>query len=82
VTIHSSGQTVFSFPHIESITLGASEEVDQVVEGGMGVNRTGEVGDRGSATIPVTSPTSLLISSHLCLCLLWLSSPPSNLFAP
>jgi hypothetical protein len=30
VAIHSSGQTVFSFPHLESITLGAGEEVDEV----------------------------------------------------
>ena len=27
VTIHSSGETIFNFTHIESITLGSSEEV-------------------------------------------------------
>ena len=30
MTIHSSGQTVPSHSHIEEITLGASEEVDEV----------------------------------------------------
>jgi hypothetical protein len=30
VAIHSSGQTVFRFPHIENITLGTGEEVDEV----------------------------------------------------
>ena len=46
--IHSSGQTVFSFPHIEGITLGASEEVDELAGGaiGMGVDWIGEIGDR------------------------------------
>ena len=33
MAIHSSGQTVFSLPHIEGITLGEGEEVDQVVGG-------------------------------------------------
>ena len=33
MTIHSSGQTIFSFTHIEVITLCASEEVDEVVGG-------------------------------------------------
>ena len=30
VTIYSSGQTVFSFPHIQGITLIAVEDVDEV----------------------------------------------------
>ena len=30
VTIPSSGQTSFSFSHIEGITLGTGEEVDEV----------------------------------------------------
>ena len=40
VTIHSSGQTTFSCTHIEGITLGAGEEVDEVAGGadGMGVD--------------------------------------------
>ena len=33
VTIHSSGQTVFSFTHIEGITLGAGEEENEVAGG-------------------------------------------------
>ena len=39
--IHSSGQTIFSLTHIEAITLGAGEEVDEVAGGatGMGVDR-------------------------------------------
>ena len=37
VAIHSSGQTVFSFPYIEGITLGAGEEVDEVAEGASGL---------------------------------------------
>ena len=39
--IHSSGQTDFGFTHIEGITLGAGEEVDEVAGGasGMGVDR-------------------------------------------
>ena len=28
--IHSSGHTIFSLPHMEGITLGAGEEVDEV----------------------------------------------------
>ena len=38
---HSSGQTAFSLSHIEGITLGAGEEVDEVAggAGGMGVDR-------------------------------------------
>ena len=44
---HSRGQAVFSLPHIEGITLGAGEEVDEVAggTGGMGVDGIGEVGD-------------------------------------
>ena len=30
VAIHSSGQTIFSLAHVEEITLGAGEEVDEV----------------------------------------------------
>jgi hypothetical protein len=50
VTIHSSGQTVFSFTHIEDIILGAGEEVNEVAGGasGMDVDRKGEVGGRAS----------------------------------
>ena len=41
---------VLSFPHIEGITLGADEEVDEVdgEASGMDVDRIGEVGDRAS----------------------------------
>ena len=53
MAIHSSGQTVFSFSHIDGITLGAGEEVDEVAGGasGMGVDKwvrlvTGLVKDR------------------------------------
>ena len=31
VAIHSSGQTIFGFTHIECITLGAGEEIDEVI---------------------------------------------------
>ena len=34
--IHSSGQTIFSLTHIEAITLGAGEEVDEVAGGASG----------------------------------------------
>ena len=46
--IHSSGQTVLSLSHIEGITLGADEEVDEVAGGAniMGLDRIGEVGNR------------------------------------
>ena len=37
MAIHSSGQIVFSFPHIEGITLGAGEEVDEVAGGASGM---------------------------------------------
>ena len=50
VAIHSSGQTIFRLMHIEGITLGAGEEVDDVAGGtsGMGVGRIDEVDDRAS----------------------------------
>jgi hypothetical protein len=50
VAIHSSGQNIFDFAHIEGITLVAGEEVDEVARGaiGMGLDRFGEVGDRTS----------------------------------
>ena len=35
VAIHSSGQTIFGFTHIEGITLGADEKVDEVAGGAM-----------------------------------------------
>ena len=48
--IHSSEQTISSLAHIEGITLGAGEEVDEVAGGGsgMGVDGMGEVGDWAS----------------------------------
>ena len=41
--IHSSGKIISSLPHIEGITLGAVEEVDEVAggAGGMGVDGIG-----------------------------------------
>ena len=47
---HSSGQTNFGFTHIEGITQGAGEEVDEVAGGAssMGVDRICEIGDRAS----------------------------------
>ena len=50
MAIHSSGQAIFSFAHMEGITLGAGEEVDEVAGGasGMGVDRIGKTGDRDS----------------------------------
>ena len=50
MNIHSSAQTIFSFTHIEGITLGAGEEVDDVGEGatGMSEDRVGEVGSSAS----------------------------------
>ena len=51
MAIHFSGQTIFSqtifiLAHIEGITLGAGEEIDEVARGGggMGVDGIGEVG--------------------------------------
>ena len=43
-------QTISSLAHIEEITLGAGEEVDEVARraGGMGVHGIGEVGDWAS----------------------------------
>ena len=48
--IHSSGQTIFSLAHIEGITLGTGEKVDEVAGGasGMGVDMISEVGVRAS----------------------------------
>ena len=37
VAIHSSGQTISSLFHIEGITLGAGEEVDEVARGAGGM---------------------------------------------
>ena len=50
MAINSRGQTIFSFTHIEGITLGTGEEVDEVAGGasGMGLDRISEVGDRVS----------------------------------
>ena len=50
MAVHSSGQTIFSLAHIEGITLGAGEEVDEVAgeAGGMSVDGKGEVGDQAS----------------------------------
>jgi hypothetical protein len=47
VAIHSSKKAVYSLTHIEGITLGEDEEVDEVTGGasGMCVDRIGEVGD-------------------------------------
>ena len=48
--LYSSGQTIFSSTHLEGITLGIGEEVDEFSGGasGMGVDSVGEVGDRAS----------------------------------
>ena len=48
--IHSGGQAVLSLAHIEEITQGAGEEVDEVAggAGGIGVDGIGEVGDRAT----------------------------------
>ena len=50
MAIHSNRQTVLSLSHLVGITLGVSEEVDEVAGGasGMCVDRKGEVGDRQS----------------------------------
>ena len=47
MAFHSRGQTIFSLSHIEGITLGAHEEVDEVAGGasGMGADRISEGGD-------------------------------------
>ena len=44
MAIHSSGQTIFTLAHVEGITLGAGEEVDEVAggAGGMGMDGIGE----------------------------------------
>ena len=48
MTSHSSEPTIFSFSHIESITLGAGEEVEEIFGGAIGldVDRTAQVADR------------------------------------
>ena len=53
VTIHSSGQTIFSFTHIESISLVTVEEVDEIAGGArsMSMNRIGEVDDGAGFTV-------------------------------
>ena len=38
VAIHSSGQIILSLTHIEGITLGAGEEVDEVAGGASGMS--------------------------------------------
>ena len=50
MAIHCCAQTVFSFSHIEDITLSAGEELYEVVGGAnsMGVVWIGEVHDRTS----------------------------------
>ena len=50
VAIHSNRKAILSLAHIEGITLGAGEEVDEVAggAGGMGVDGIVEVGDRAS----------------------------------
>ena len=51
--IHSSGQTVFRLPHIEGVTLGAGEEVDEAAGGasGMSVDRMGEISEGRAAVV-------------------------------
>ena len=43
MAINSRGQTIFSFTHIEGITLGTGEEVDEIAgeASGMGVEWIG-----------------------------------------
>ena len=48
MAIHSSGQTVFSFPHIEVITLGVGKQVDEVAGRASGVGVDSIIGDRSS----------------------------------
>ena len=50
MSIHSSEQTVFRLLHIEGITLGAGEKVDEVAGGtsSMDADRIGEIGDSAS----------------------------------
>ena len=38
MAIHSSGQIIFSLTHIEGITVGAGEEVDEVSGGASGTS--------------------------------------------
>ena len=48
MTIHSNGQIIFRFTHIEGITLCTSEEGHEVAGGtsGTGAGRIGEIGER------------------------------------
>ena len=39
MAINSRGQTIFSFTHIEGITLGTGEEVHEVAGGASGMDR-------------------------------------------
>ena len=50
MAIHSIGQTVFSLSHIEGITLGEGEDIDNFPggAGGWDVGRICEAGDRAS----------------------------------
>ena len=50
LAIHSSGQTIFGVTHVESITLGVGEVVDEVTGGASDTNviRTRAVGDKTS----------------------------------
>ena len=49
-SIHSSGQTICNFSHMEGITLAAGEEINKVAKraSGMGMDGIGEVGDTTS----------------------------------
>ena len=50
MAIHSSGQAIFSLAHIEEITLGVGDDVDEIAgeASGMGVDRIGKVGNWAS----------------------------------
>ena len=39
MAIRSSGLTIFSLTHIEGLTLGAGEEVDEVAGGASGIEK-------------------------------------------
>ena len=47
MAIHSSGRTIFSFTHIEEITLGAGEEVEEVSGGAVVFIDLGKVHSSG-----------------------------------
>ena len=51
MTIHSSGQTISSFPHIEGITLRAGEEFTERASGmGLdGIDKAGKGSNEGEA---------------------------------